>query len=73
MSKRVLQLHDDVPVRLPRTFRLRCCDCGLTHVFVIRFLKNGLGLVVARDKKRTRASRRLKKYAHVKKVKWKNG
>jgi hypothetical protein len=65
-----IQLYDGVSVRMPYNFRLRCCDCALVHAVRIVPKKNGLRLMVVRDKARTTKSRKLKRYSHVKSVKW---
>jgi hypothetical protein len=66
------QLYDGFPIRVARTFSLRCCDCALTHTMKIDPLPNGIRLTVWRNKKKTKRSRRLKQYSHVQNVHWKH-
>jgi hypothetical protein len=64
------QMYDGIPKRIPRVFRLRCCDCALTHTMQVDPLPNGIRLTVWRDKRVTKRSRKLKKYQHVRMVAW---
>lgn len=64
------QLYDGQTTRIPHRVRIRCCACGLAHVFHFKPRSNGIRLTVWRDLAGTKRNRQLKKYKHVKKVKW---
>ena len=41
-----------------RGFRLKCCDCGLTHVIDFRDRGDGQEIRVERDERATKSARR---------------
>jgi len=48
--------------KLPHTFYLACCDCGLVHNVKISMMKNGkIKFVIDRDDRRTAQIRRYGK------------
>ena len=64
------QLYDGEPKRVAKRFRFRCCDCGLVHSIYVRQMTNGTYLTVWRRNGLTNQVRKLKKYQHVRRVKW---
>lgn len=64
------QIYDGKPTRIPHQVRIRCCDCGLSHIYRFKPQSNGIRLTVWRELSATKRNRRLKKYKHVRKVKW---
>jgi hypothetical protein len=51
----------------PKVLRIRCCDCGLTHIF--KFSREVKRVQIWRDKRATSATRRgLKVKAKIKKL-----
>lgn len=63
--KRYKQAYDDEWFEPIKTgYKMRCCDCGLVHVFNFRVVKGTttIQITAKRDNRATAASRRSKKY-----------
>jgi hypothetical protein len=49
------------PPKLPRTFHMECCDCGLIHTFWFRVRKDQVEFKACRNVQETKRIRKMRR------------